>query len=720
MRFSYHPAILLVAWLVYASSASAQSTGPTVTPSTLSFSYTVNSTTLPAAAAVKVTVPAALASLPLVVTPPYNWAAVTPLGGASPLTLTITVNPTGLSPGSYTASITVDTNPTSTRPASITVNLTVLNAPAELSVKSPEYAGVGSFVMAFSYTTGQGNSIVPAVAPADATCPANAMEVDVSSTGGIIPFTVTAANVKSTGTSGSSGTTPVWLRLYSPNQLPTTTTSGVANTGSYSPYCVTADLTTVQTLNPQLYTGQITITPTSSANGSATVIQVNLTVSAGPPILNNPANCPVLDVNNVSCNSGSPLFPNCIVANPIVNPVFTLYGDNFFNSSVVSLMPGASTTPISGVTTTLLSRQVLQATVPLAYFTPSYEGTGYPVQWTVQVSNPQTPSNPTPQTAQVCNGLLVLDPTQPIISQVVNAASYLTTSDFTGTPTSNNPNPAGDPTVAPREIISIFGANFGPTGVNTASPSACAGETGVQCYPLVLTASSTTTSWQVSVTFIVSVGGLMSAQYPAPILMYSGNQINAIVPYELSSALGAANTSVTIQVSVAATTAGTTTNSNSAPYAVTVMKEDPGVFTLASAGQGQAAVLNQDYSINGAKNAAARGSTIQIFATGMGELNGLSAISNPALIPPLALDLDGTVAALATSLADNTVVVEVGGETSVVSYFGTSEGSIDGLVQINAVVPPNAMTGASVPITVTIGGTAASHTTQSGATISVK
>ena len=212
----------------------------------------------------------------------------------------------------------------------------------------------------------------------------------------------------------------------------------------------------------------------------------------------------------------------------------------------------------------------------------------------------------------------------------------------------------------------------------------------------------------------------MSAQYPAPILMYSGNQINAIVPYELSSALGAANTSVTIQVSVAATTAGTTTNSNSAPYAVTVMKEDPGVFTLASAGQGQAAVLNQDYSINGAKNAAARGSTIQIFATGMGELNGLSAISNPALIPPLALDLDGTVAALATSLADNTVVVEVGGETSVVSYFGTSEGSIDGLVQINAVVPPNAMTGASVPITVTIGGTAASHTTQSGATISVK
>src|SRR5580704_8281983 len=51
-------AILLAACLGYACGASAQTAGPTATPSSLSFSYTVNSTTLPAAATVKITLPA--------------------------------------------------------------------------------------------------------------------------------------------------------------------------------------------------------------------------------------------------------------------------------------------------------------------------------------------------------------------------------------------------------------------------------------------------------------------------------------------------------------------------------------------------------------------------------------------------------------------------------------------------------------------------------------
>ncbi len=735
MKIASPSAALLAGWLAWACCATAQSTGPAATPTSLSFSYTVNSTTFPTPATVKVTVPTALAGLTLQVTQTAYWLAVTPETGTAPLTLTVTVNPTGLSPGPYPAEIYVDTqSPPTGHPATIAVSLTVLNAPAQLSVISPQYPNQESITMVFNYTTGAGNILVPVpnTQVTSGNCYATEMELDVSSTGGIIPFTVTAANVKSTGTSGGTGTTAVWTRVRVPGQgqLATTSTSGVANTGSYAPFCVSGDLPTVETLNPGTYNGQVTIAPTSSVNGSATVALVNLTVAAGFPKLQAP---PVTNPDgSVPCNQGPPLFPNCIVANPAVNPVFTIYGDNFFNTTVVSLIPPGVTTPISGVTTTILSRQVLQATVPLAYFATTnmcQPSCTYPVIWAVNVSNPQTTSNPQPQVVAVPGGLQVLDPTQPLINQVVNAASYLPTSTFTGTPASNNPDlPLLGPTVAPREIISIFGANFGPSGVFTAQTTPCQGETGVQCYPdqYTTTATAGATTWTAAVTFSFTApefsGGSPIAQsFAAPIIMYSGNQINAIVPYEVANLLltSGTSTSATIQLSVSNSAGFTATT---APYQVTVMQEDPGIFTLASAGQGQAAVLNQDYSINGAKNQAARGSTIQIYATGMGELKLAATQLNPNPLP----DADGTVAIAAVPLSDQTVVVEFGGVAGVgsvpgvVTYAGTSEGSIDGLVQINAIVPPNAPTGTAVPLTVSIGSPSASHITQTGATIGVK
>jgi len=711
MKLVPQSAILLAGWLGWACVASAQTTGPVATPSALTFSYTVNSATFPAAASVKITLPASSSSLPLVVTPPDNWAAVTPLSGSAPLTLTITVNPTGLAPGSYSSSISVDTNPTSGDPATIAVTLTVSNAPPTLLVTSPQngtYYTVGSGsaspVVTFSYTTGANSTTVPP----PATAPSCNMELDVASTGGIIPFNVTAANVKG-ASSGSSGTTPVWVRVNSTGQLPATTTSGVANTGSYAPLCVTADLPTLQTLNPGSYAGQITIAATNSANGSW-VILVDLIVSAGQPVLNS-------------------IYPSSIVANPTVNPVFTLYGDNFFNTSVVTLQLGNNTAVGSpGVTTTLLSRGVLQATVNLAYFTPAYEGSTYPqaqagpppvpagIQWTVSVNNPATPTNPQPQVAS--EFLYVTDPTLPSISSVVNAASYLSTSVFTGTGT--NPNPANNPyptTVAPREIISIFGKNLGPTAVTTATPLNAAGNSTPPplYYPTSLTAATgNNSSVSIAVSFTYTPppppnGVASPVTVPAPIIMFTSNQINAIVPYEVEQALQTSSQIATIQVSVTTTTNGVAGNPVvTPPLTVTVLPEDPGLFTFSGQGQGQAAVLNQDYSINGSKNVAALGSTIQIFVTGMGELAG-------------APQPDGMVAtATPVLLADQTWRVDIGGQPAVVTYAGTSPGSVDGLVQINAIIPPTVAGGSAVSITASIGAATASHRTQAGATICVK
>jgi uncharacterized protein (TIGR03437 family) len=190
--------------------------------------------------------------------------------------------------------------------------------------------------------------------------------------------------------------------------------------------------------------------------------------------------------------------------------------------------------------------------------------------------------------------------------------------------------------------------------------------------------------------------------YFAPLLMVSANQINAIVPSEVAQA--AVGTPITVQVN----NGGNITTW----FPLTVVNEDPGIFTFGGLGQGQGAILNyntntQGYSINSSGSAAARGSTILIYATGLG---GLTA--------PLT---DGAVAPSNNGIpVQDPVTVEIAGQPAVVSYAGTCPGAVAGLVQINAVVPPTVAAGTAVPITVS-GGTAASgRQSQPGVTLVVK
>jgi len=204
----------------------------------------------------------------------------------------------------------------------------------------------------------------------------------------------------------------------------------------------------------------------------------------------------------------------------------------------------------------------------------------------------------------------------------------------------------------------------------------------------------------VQVAFIVGTNPVTTTYY-APLLMISSNQINCIVPKEVDGSV----TPVNIQVNNGA--------ASTPLFAVTPVAEDPGAFTFGGLGQGQAAVLNFDtasgsYTINSSKNAAARGSTISIYATGLGDLSAAAAVPN------------GAVTTAAVSLADNTCRVDVAGQPAVVSYAGTSPGAVAGLVQINAIVPPTVAAGASVPITVSIGSAANSRRSQPGVTLGVK
>ena len=130
----------------------------------------------------------------------------------------------------------------------------------------------------------------------------------------------------------------------------------------------------------------------------------------------------------------------------------------------------------------------------------------------------------------------------------------------------------------------------------------------------------------------------------------------------------------------------------------------PGIFTANQSGSGQAAVVNQDNTINGSAHPAPAGSTITIYGTGQGQVS-------PA-VP------DGTAAP--SSILSNSVAVPTSdGKTCLnsqpsmcvafgsvgfgtVKYSGLAPGYI-GLWQINVVVPDGLVSG-SVPIRVVIDG----------------
>jgi hypothetical protein len=94
--------------------------------------------------------------------------------------------------------------------------------------------------------------------------------------------------------------------------------------------------------------------------------------------------------------------------------------------------------------------------------------------------------------------------------------------------------------------------------------------------------------------------------YAAPILFANATQINAIVPSQVP--LNAVST-VTV-------TDGTLASDGL--FGVNIVPADPGIFTLASSGTGQGAILNDDYSVNGSSNPAAAGHYVSIYMTGLG------------------------------------------------------------------------------------------------------
>ena len=219
--------------------------------------------------------------------------------------------------------------------------------------------------------------------------------------------------------------------------------------------------------------------------------------------------------------------------------------------------------------------------------------------------------------------------------------------------------------VAPGEIVTLYGTGIGPAALTqlTVLPSGF--------FPTTIAGTSVTFNNQ-----------------PAPLIYVSSAAVAAIVPYELAGARSAdvivtfnGRQSATTQVSVAAAV--------------------PGVFTLNSTGAGQAAVINQNGTINTAANPARVGTTISLYVTGEGQTTPAGATGKPAGSLPLPKPL------LPVSVA-------IGGQTATVSFAGSAP-TLVGVMQVNVQIPAQVAPGNAVPVVVSVGGSSA----QTGVTISV-
>ncbi len=224
---------------------------------------------------------------------------------------------------------------------------------------------------------------------------------------------------------------------------------------------------------------------------------------------------------------------------------------------------------------------------------------------------------------------------QPAIAHIFNAASFVDTG------------------LAPGLIFSISGSGLGPAVGKTLA--------------LDTTGKIATSLAGVQV---------MVNDTPAPLLYVSATQINAVAPYEIANSVGQR---VTVQV-ISAGVPGPSISD-------LVVSTAPAMFNI---GNNQAAVINQDGTVNGPNNPAIRGSYISIYATGEGQ-------TAPG-------GIDGFLPGAAGLAKPNAAVsVSIGQINAAVLYAGTA--SFDGFFQVNAVIPQS-LTAGSVPITLTVGGAA--------------
>jgi uncharacterized protein (TIGR03437 family) len=538
------------------------------------------------------------------------------------------------------------------------------------------------------------------------------------------------------------------LTVYSTSTVPvkftatmtcTTTNLGVSNW--LSPYSVdsiaygwgtTIPLSVDASAYSQAQAGETLAGTVTIAYGTSStkVVHVNVVVSAPPAVISSlaPVSVPVL--TGITAAGAVTIAVN---------------GSNFVQNQIqttkVMTGQGTNVTVCTACTVHVLNSQNMTVAIP-------YDSTGVPFRaagsLTIGVANGATN---TPQSTKTLNITAA-----PIINGIASASTLMA------------PAPGGAnayPTVAPYDVISIFGSNFCPASVSACSTPIVATLDPYFRYPTYLSPDAGTHKLAVLFSRIATIGAVW-ANVPGYLLYASNNQINVVVPSAILNQLGSGTVKVVVSFDTSAT-APATANSSSG-YLLNVAAVDPGVFTLDSSGSG--AILDASTFILNTESSPATGgsSTVAIYMTGLGIptsigsdapqssanppttcISTTGAAGNGSTAPtgymgavntsvagggfiPLTgytppgtawTSIDGAIirsALLSTNVSPpcfggvvaNLPTVTIGGQAATVSYAGFVADSIVGLYQVNVAVPAaGSGTAVQYPVIVTMGSVVA-------------
>jgi len=578
-----------------------------------------------------------IASTPLLtVTPDNGFGVITATVGSSAVQQSrISVGSTDGSSQGYTAFASTPNSPVSwltlgNSQGTTQEYITVFVVPTGLPVGV--YTGSVTINPTSGATLPSGALTIPVVLTISANTTVSVSPTSLTFTqtqGGTAPAAQTLALTASGGNAGfTASVTPItggsWLQV-SP-------TSGTATAN-----VTTTVLSSASTLSVGSYTSDITITFLNSATPSVT-IPVTLSIVAAQTVTVSPTSL------SFSYQVGSAAPATQTLSLTSTGGAVPVTISSSTSSSWLSVSPTSGSTG-----TTLASPLVVTVTV-----------------------------SPTSLTAATYNGTITITPTGQA------AITVPVTLTVTGLPapqpgTIANSASLGYGPIAPGELITIKGANLGPS--TPASFSVGSGGT----------LNNTLSNVQVLFDGI-----------PGTPIYVSATQINAIVPYEIG---GRSTTNVVVSYNSA----------QSLPISESVASQAPGIYTDTSTGTGQASVTNQNGTLNGpaagvsingttiATSPAPEGSVIAVYMTGGGQTNPTSST--------------GTVTPGGSTLYNipGTVTATINGVNAQVQFAGAAPGLVTGVIQVNIKVPTG-ISGSTLPLAITINGT----TTLAGPTVAVQ
>lgn len=283
-------------------------------------------------------------------------------------------------------------------------------------------------------------------------------------------------------------------------------------------------------------------------------------------------------------------------------------------------------------------------------------------------------------------------------------------------------------TVAPYDMVSVFGTNFcssGGTGCSTSQLLLGSPDPLTLRFPTTLSPDAAGATQRVlSVSFLQHGTSTLIAN--APMLFANNSQMNVIVPAAVSGFIGSSTVDVVVNFGY-----GTgATLLKSSPFPLNVAASDPGIFTVGSDGQGPAAALSTAYTLvttaspAGVRTGAHAGPDsdfIQVYVTGLGaptstgsdlatgsgciaDISGTgnyeSVLQSATSVSPALTSIDGAVIQSALLLSGDLPpclstlpTVTIGGVASTVTYAGFVPDTVAGLYQLNVQLP--ASTGAT-------------------------